>query len=892
LSHPVYLRCYTSTHGSKPHFEPEIDPKANSSIDFALDVCVDKAKKLAFGTCGIWIDGKLFKTFVFYADDAKESEISQLHKICSAYPVEVLSKKEFVENVFFPYVFRARAKCIGFELPFVLSRLATEVTESRRYPNGFSFTLSQRAKHPHIVIKSIDSKSQFIQFNKTFRKKKSQKITYYRGGFIDCKTLAFVLTNDKYDLESALEDFECPIRIIESKKQEISEQNIKVSINNLFAYHILYKQQMKRYEMFCIPKQEHNLVSPASIGKAYLEKIGIKSFLEQNPQFPKELLGYVLSTYYGGIVDARIRVPTLVTNLDFASMYPTLFVLFGMYRLLIAEKIMHHTSTKETQDFLDRITIRDINKPETWPKMITICKVMPDGDILPIRSTYDKTISSIALSYLTSKDGTALWYTMPDLIASKIRTGKTPKILEAITFVPVGAQSGLREITLPNGMILAKKQDLIKKIIEERFRIKNKLDKLEGNEKKQAELVQKILKIIANSTSYGISVQINTRKTILQKKVTVYGLDKFDTETQKIENAGPFFNPIISVFLTAGSRLILATVEKLLEQNNGYLAYCDTDAVFVSPQHTELIQEFFRKLSPYSENTELFKIQKENGKDLKNVLVYAISPKRYVIYEKKGSKITIYKYSNHALGHLLGMDHEQFWRDIILLRYNPEKEQEILAEYETKYAMSELAITNYDFFRRFGVMNEGKPYSEMVKPYDSVLIGNAYRKDRKSGVPIVPFVHKIENLDEVPFGEFIDYKSGILYPNSDSLDSREYWKPMSKSFSEYREYDEKNSENILQRKHLMFGKDSVKYVGKEINELESSTVLGVSKEDSIEYENQDEKIRMIIEILTEEKARQLGIPRRTYFDWKKKLRNDTALKLKGMIKARLLDAMN
>ncbi|NDB52354.1 MAG: hypothetical protein EB161_09485, partial [Nitrosopumilaceae archaeon] len=190
--------------------------------------------------------------------------------------------------------------CIGFELPFVLSRLATEVTESRRFPNGFSFTLSHRAKHPHIVVKSIDSKSQFIQFNKTFRKKKSQKITYYRGGFIDCKTIAFVLTNDKYDLDSALTDFECPIKL-KSKKYGISEHNIKASINNLIAYRILYKQQMKRYEMFCIPKQEHNLLSPASIGKAYLEKIGIKPFLEQNPQFSKELLGYVMSTYYGGI---------------------------------------------------------------------------------------------------------------------------------------------------------------------------------------------------------------------------------------------------------------------------------------------------------------------------------------------------------------------------------------------------------------------------------------------------------------------------------------------------------------------------------------------------------------------------------------------------------------
>ena len=290
-----------------------------------------------------------------------------------------------------------------------------------------------------------------------------------------------------------------------------------------------------------------------------------------------------------------------------------------------------------------------------------------------------------------------------------------------------------------------------------------------------------------------------------------------------------------------------------------------------------MIQDFFMPLNPYSCDVELFKIQKENGKELKDVLLYAISPKRYAIYEKKGNKITIYKYSNHALGHLLGIDHEQFWRDIILLHYHPEKE--ILAKYETKYAMSELSITNYDFFSRFGVLNEGKPYSEMIKPYDSVLIGNAYKKDRRTGVPIVPFVPKIENLNEAPYGEFIDYKSGVLYPNSNSLDSQHYWKPMSKSFSEYRNDD---SEIVLKRE-FVFGKESIKYVGKEINELEASTVLGVSKEDSIEYENQDEKIRRIIKNLSEKRARELGIPRRTYFDLKRKT-STVHLKLKTLEK--------
>ena len=859
----MYLRCFVDTH--KPKSEPEfrIEPRANPTIEVVLHA--PHTKKLDFGICGIWVNEKLSNLYAFY-DNLSESEVSQLQKICSLYPVTILSRIEFVEQVFFPCVFRARAKCIGFELPFVISRLAIDVTFSTRWQNGFSFTLSGRAKFPHIVVKSIDSKSQFIEFNKPIPKKNSTKSTFYRGAFVDTKTLGFVLTNDNYDLESALSDFDCPIKVSESKKSGVSEQNFKTGLSHILAYHSLYKQQIKRLEYFSITKPEHRLVSPASIGKSYLEKIGIKSFSEQNLKFPPELLGYLMSTFYGARVEARIiHSPTLVTNLDFTSMYPTLFVLFGMYRFLIADTITHHTSTKETQEFLNQVTASDINKPEFWPKTLTICKIVPDGDFLPVRTDYNSKVPNVCVNYLKSQDGTALWYVLPDLIASKLRTGKTPQILEAITFVPQDVQSGLRDIEILQGITLQKGEDLFKKLVECRFDLA---------ENKQT---HKVIKTIANSSAYGIFIQLNTRKTMLPKQVTVYGLDSFDTETNHIENTSKFFNPIISVFLTAGARLVLTTVEHLLKKNNGYLAYCDTDAVFVSPQHAEMIQEFFQPLNPYSRDVELFKVQKENGKELENVLVYAISPKRYAIYEKKGNKITIYKYSNHALGHLIGVDHEQFWRDIILLHYNPKKEKEILAKYETKYAMSELLITNYDFFGRFGVLNDGKPYSEMTKPYDSVLIGNAYRKDRKTGVPIVPFVPKNDGLDEAPFGEFIDYKSGVLYPNSDSLDSQHYWKPMSVTFLEYRNND---SENILKRK-LVFGKESVKYVGKEINELEASTVFGVFKEDSIMYENQDEKIRRIIEELTEEKARELEISRRTYFDWKMKLREGKSIHLKN-----------
>ena len=853
----MFLRCFADTHQEPYDDTYKIEPKPNDSIHLVLDY----NKKLDYGTCVILVNEKISKEILFCTENTKQSCIKQLKS-----KFTVLSRKEFVEKIFFPYVHKARAKCIGFGLPFIISRLATDVTESRRHPNGFSFTLSERAKHPHIVIKSIDSQSQFIELNKTFRKKTKDKIPYYRGCFVDCKTLGFVLTNNSYDVQSALDDFDVAVPTDES------------SINDVLTIYSLYKKQMARWKLFCLDKLENKLFSPASIGKSYLEKIGITPFLKQNPEFPKEILGFVSSAYYGARVEARrVNNPTNTTVLDFTSMYPTLFVLFGMYRLLIAEKIDHKDTTHETQEFLDKVTISDINQPETWKNMLTLCKIVPEGEVLPVRSDYTQKSLNTGINYLTSEDGTSLRFTLPDLIASKLLTGKTPQILEAITFYPQGVQSGLKDIEILDGVTLKKGDDLFCKLIECRF-------ELQKNTDKTSKQLQKILKIIANSTCYGKFIQLNTRKTILKKDVTVYGLDSFDVQTRRLENSDKFYHPIISVFLTAGSRLILAAAEHLLEQNNGYLMYCDTDSVFVTPEHSKMIQEFFQPLNPYSKDVEMFKVQKEDGKKLEDVICLAISSKRYVVYNKYDDDITIFKYSNHALGHYVGIDHKQFWYDIISLWYNPEKEDEIVSKYDTKHAISELPITNYSFWNSFDGANQGKTYSQKTRPYDMILVGTACRTDSDCR-PIVPFVPKNgSNWDQIPFMPFVD-KSGISYPNSDSLDTVEYWKKMSKVFSEYRGHRESKLnciDGVAKRKHLVFGKESVKYVGKEVHDLESSKVFGVS--DSITYENEQEKLYRIIEELTLEKAEFVGISRRTYFDWKKKVRERKSIVLKNKLK--------
>ena len=64
--------------------------------------------------------------------------------------------------------------------------------------------------------------------------------------------------------------------------------------------------------------------------------------------------------------------------------------------------------------------------------------------------------------------------------------------------------------------------------------------------------------------------------------------------------------------------------------------------------------------------------------------------------------------------------------------------------------------------------------------------------------------------------------------------------------------------------------------------------MGVFKEDTLEYVDYQKKIRQIIENLTEEKSKKIGISRRGFFYLKRKLEStNKPLRLKEKILIRL-----
>jgi hypothetical protein len=150
--------------------------------------------------------------------------------------------------------------------------------------------------------------------------------------------------------------------------------------------------------------------------------------------FPTILTGIIMSTYFGGGAEVHHRrMISQVVYCDFLSMYPTVCTLMDLWRFVIANGLNWHDNTERTTDFLPSITVDEFPQADTWRLLATLVQIAPDTDVLPVRANYGtESQTTIGLNDLTSE--MPLWFTLADCIASKLFTGKVPRVIRAITF--------------------------------------------------------------------------------------------------------------------------------------------------------------------------------------------------------------------------------------------------------------------------------------------------------------------------------------------------------------------------------------------------------------------------------------------------------------------------
>lgn len=895
-------RAYVPIEGNKAKWrkaEMRLVGASEYALVFDTETTTDPSQRLRLGAYQFRKRTELIEAGFFYEANALSGdELALLRSTSDRLGLECRPVSEFVDEVFYRLAYELRASIVGFNLPFDLSRLAIRHNSARgKMRGGFSFQLSQDRYKPHVCIRHLSARAAFIQFTgkrpSDTRRMYKQRLSVQerRGTFIDLKTVAAALTSQSHSLASLAEYLQLDRRKAKTDEhgKALTADYLDYALRDVDVTWNAYLRLCEKYEAHGLGQTSlGSIKSEASLGKAYLKEMNVLPWRVVQPDFPPALIGSILSTYFGGRTEVHIRREiSRVLYCDFLSMYPTVCTLMGLWRFVIAEGMTHRDATAETRGLLSRLDLSDLQKPEAWRDLAVIVQVRPDRDIFPVRARYGQSAShTIGLNFLRSEGG--LWFTLADCIASKLLTGKAPEILQAVQFTPGKPQSGLKPFVIAGdakSRVNPVRDDFYRLLIDRRSSVKEKMKSAEGIERSQLDVMQLALKILANSTSYGIFIEVNVddRDTKARHVCHFGGEQPYPVETRKIEEPGSYFHPLLGTLITGAARLMLALSERLIGDAGLDWAFCDTDSMAIAkPEGMEeaefvarakAICDWFTPLNPYEKKGPIFKIEDENfgltdKGEFEPLHCFAISSKRYVLFNRdENGKPIIRKASAHGLGHLtepygeseapIGMPapkvdlrklgiarwHHDLWQKIIEAadRGRPDM---VPLDYHPAFsnpAVSRYAATTPELLRWFKTYNADRAYPDQLKPFNflsapqakrNALGGNFDRKGKQFNTlkPIAPYFPKACDVAKHCFdrdtGEPISPDSLQTY--REAL-TRYHLSPEAKF-----ENGEAYNSGKTRRRHVrVLG---VERIGKESNNWEEQAVLGLNDADAVTYD--------------------------------------------------------
>jgi hypothetical protein len=773
---PAMIRAYVPaiapawTASAKPGAKPN-EYQSDWVLIFDTETDTTSAQSLRFGTYQLRQAGKLFDSGIFYdPQGVSKGELKLLQEIAISRGCTLLTRDQFVDDIFFKQAYEFRATFVGFNLPFDISRIAISHNSARgkTMKGGFTFKLSKDHWSPRIQVRHLNSRVSLIQFSEKRKKqfpramrKKKVANPPRRGSFIDVKTIAAALVSRSFNLASLAEFLGTDAQkgVTSEHGRELTTAYVEYALQDTQTTWECYLRLCEKFESHGLKTPLSKILSEAGLGKAYLREMKIRSHRTVQPDFPDSIIGQTMNSYYGGRSEVRWRrVIKQSFYCDFLSMYPTVCTLMGLWKFVIANGMDWKDTTIETQKFLDEIQLQDLQSKETFKHLSTLVRLKPNQDVLPVRAKYSESSATIGINVVQSDF--ALWYTLADVIASKLIKGAAPFIDEAMTFIPREPQSGLQSIRInndPNYLINPLEGDFYKSVIDMRSAVKARMENATERQKDDLNSQQQTAKILANATSYGIFVEIIVSE--LEKIETRFCFGPsgvaFPISTIKSEEPGPFFHPLLATLITGAARLMLAMAERLAMDAGIDWAYCDTDSMtFAKPDcmssqlfmdKASNICEWFSPLNPYDVPGPLFKIEKVNyvGEALAPLFCLCVSSKRYVLFNlaADGTPI-IRKASSHGLGHLrgpyqpeeappdipapidlteIGVErwHYDLWYQIIMATIDGHPDEVDLSKlpHLGRVAIGGYNATTPDLLSWFKIHNSGLKYREQVKPF-------------------------------------------------------------------------------------------------------------------------------------------------------------------------------
>lgn len=800
----LYVRAFTEKPGRLPiGARPDRkSPKVPSGrvLVFDCETTTDESQKLRFGWCQQWDGDTFLGAGLVYPEYTSDPDLALLTVAAKEIGATLLTLDEFRLDVILGWAFEGNATLVGFNLAFDIARVALQSSPARGHMRGgFTHRLAQDEYAPCIRTKHLSATMTLMDFarprkNETPRSMRNAWdeengntedvfVPARRGFFVDVKTLAMAQLSRKHSLDSLAASLKTATQKMKVERHggPLTAEYIRYGFTDVQVTWECYRKLVDMYAQHQLERGPHQILSEASVGKAYLEAMKVQPFFAFQNSEPRANLGRNMSTYYGGRAESGIRRKvTQVMYCDFKSMYPTVNGLMGSTRFVTAQGYTEQDTTEATQAFLDAVTVEDLLKPETWRKLPTIVQLRPNDDLLPARMRYTpdhkdrkKKADSFTIGLNHIRSDLPLWFMMPDVIASMMLTGKAPRIERAITFVPGPQQEGLQPIRLfgrEEYTIDPRKDDIFIRLIDMRDEAKANRDPLE-----------RVMKIIANATCYGIYAEVQRDDAPKPESINVHGPhgEGGTIQSQAIEEPGEYFHPVLAPLITSAARLMLALAERLARDEGLAWTFCDTDSIAMTKPDRMTDAEFyercnrvvdrFKTLNPYRLAGSILKAEDHNfehgskpqdGK-LRPLYCLSISAKRYALFNlDNDGRPVIRKFSAHGLGHLmepysdaepalnvaapvsdvheLGGKRWQYdrWYHLIqaALAGTPDKFPRDYHPALSQPAMLRYGATSPAMLRWMKAFNANKAYDDQVKPYGFMVgflprVGGAFAED-------------------------------------------------------------------------------------------------------------------------------------------------------------------
>jgi chromate transport protein ChrA len=361
-------------------------PPSEWTLIFDCETRIDASQSLRFRTYQVRKSEERMEAGIFYdIEILTESEREILRRVAIERRLELRTSDDFVENVFFGIAYEFRANIIGFNLPFDLSRLAIRYgsAKGKTMSGGFSLKLSSKPWRPPVQIRHLNSRAALMQFALPPRQRNSRGARRRkiftpgrRGSFIDLKTIAAALFSRSFSLASLAEFLKTSSRKFETEAHgaALTEAYIGYALQDTQVTWECYEALAEKYALHQLSDTSlGKILSEASLGKAYLRQMGVKPFREVQPNFPPELLGVIMSAYFGGRSEvAWRREIKQVLYCDFLSMYPTVCTLMGLWRFVIAEGMSWRDATEETRALVEGLEVSQLQDPANWRNLATL----------------------------------------------------------------------------------------------------------------------------------------------------------------------------------------------------------------------------------------------------------------------------------------------------------------------------------------------------------------------------------------------------------------------------------------------------------------------------------------------------------------------------------------